>query len=76
MKTFIINMAKDIAKRAAIEAQLEKYPELDYEIFPAVEGAKLSGEKLIEYGYEAFLNKYVSFGTLPSFGCSIPHSMR
>lgn len=73
MKAFIINMAKDTAKRATIEAQLEKYPELDYEIFPAVEGAKLSGEKLIEYGYEAFLNKYVSFGTLPAFGCSISH---
>lgn len=73
MKTYIINMAKDTAKRAAIEAQLKKYPELDYEIFPAVEGMKLSDEELIEYGYDAFFNKYVSFGTLPAFGCSISH---
>ena len=40
MKTYVVNMAKDTVKRAQIEAQLAEHPELDYQIWTAVEGRK------------------------------------
>lgn len=73
MKTYIVNMEKDTAKRAAIEHQLQTHPELDYQIWKATEGRKLSKEELDRTGYNEFRKKYGDFGTLPAFGCSLSH---
>lgn len=73
MKTYVVNMAKDVAKRTIIERQLQSHPELDYQIFEAVEGRKLTDFELMQLGYPEFKNKYRDFGTLPAFGCSVSH---
>lgn len=73
MKTYIINMAKDVAKREQILAQLKDFPKGDVEIFEACEGRKLTEPELQYLGYLKFKQKYGAFGTLPAFGCSISH---
>lgn len=73
MKTYIINMAKDVAKREQILSQLKDFPKGDVEIFEACEGRKLTDPELQYFGYLKFKQKYGAFGTLPAFGCSISH---
>lgn len=73
MKTYIINMAKDVAKREQILSQLKDFPKGDVEIFEACEGRKLTDHELQYFGYLKFKQKYGAFGTLPAFGCSISH---
>ena len=73
MKTYIINMAKDIAKREQISAQLKDFPKDHVEILEACEGRKLTDSELQHFGYPYFKQKYGAFGTLPAFGCSISH---
>ena len=73
MKTHIINMAKDVAKREQILSQLKDFPKGDVEIFEACEGRKLTDPELQYFGYLKFKQKYGAFGTLPAFGCSISH---
>ena len=37
-KTYIVNMLKDVSKKAAMEAQLASHAELDWQFWEAVEG--------------------------------------
>lgn len=73
MKTYVINMEKDILKRQNILSQLEKQPTLDFEIIKACEGRLLDETTLKEWGYPLFKEKYKQMGTLPAFGCAISH---
>lgn len=73
MKTYVINLLRDVKKRDKIEQQLLRHPELDYQIWEAIEGNKLSIEQQHQFGYFDFKNKYDYLGTLPAFGCSLSH---
>lgn len=72
--TYVINMAKDTAKRAEIERQLRDNPALDYVIWPATEGRRLSEQEIAEVAdMNAFTLRYGRMATLPALGCSISH---
>lgn len=73
MKTYVINMAKDIAKRKVIECQLQKHPELDYEICKAVEGRKLTHEEQHQFISPMFKQRYGKSASLPAAGCALSH---
>lgn len=73
MKTYVVNMLKDESKRTNMIEQLESYPELDYEIFAAIEGRKLSSIQRAECISPKFKERYGKIATLPAAGCSLSH---
>lgn len=73
MKTYVVNMLKDTVKRATIETQLSSHPELDYKIWEAVEGRKLSVDEQREIVLPEFFTRYGRNATLPAVGCSLSH---
>lgn len=73
MKTYVVNMEKDTHKRAQIEAQLAQHPELDYQIWKAVEGRKLSVEEQKKMILPQFKQRYGKSASLPAAGCSLSH---
>ena len=73
MKTYVVNMLKDTEKRATIERQLAQHPELDYQIWNAVEGKKLSEQEQKEMILPEFKQRYGRGGNLPAAGCSLSH---
>lgn len=74
MKTYVINMLKDTVKRAQIEAQLAKHPELDYQIWEAVEGRKLTEQEQAKLILPEFKQRYGKSASLPAAGCSLSHA--
>lgn len=76
IKTYVINMEKDVAKRKNISRQLIEQPELDWEIVNAVEGRKLSEFQLRTLtDFDKFKSKYGRRATLPALGCSMSHKL-
>lgn len=73
MKTYVVNMTKDTEKRAQIESQLANHPELDYQIWRAVEGRKLSRQEQKQMVLPEFYERYGRNATLPAVGCSLSH---
>lgn len=73
MKTYVVNMEKDTQKRVLIESQLAKHPELDYQIWRAVEGKKLSQEEQKQMVLPEFYERYGRNATLPAVGCTLSH---
>lgn len=73
MKTYVVNMLKDTGKRAQIEAQLAKHPELDYQIWKAVEGRKLTEQEQKERILPEFKLRYGKSASLPAAGCALSH---
>ena len=74
VKTYVLNMRKDIGKRERISNMLAKHPYLDYIIFPATEGRKLTQEQLSSVcDWEAFTMRNGGMATLPALGCSLSH---
>lgn len=73
MKTYVVNMEKDTHKRELITKQLAQHPELDWQIWKAVEGRKLSDEEQKRTVSEEFFRKYKTNATLPAVGCSLSH---
>ena len=73
IRTYVVNMLKDTAKRAQIEAQLAKHPELDYQIWKAVEGRKLTEQEQKERILPGFKLRYGKSASLPAAGCSLSH---
>ena len=74
MKTFVINMEKDVEKREKISMQLSLQPYLDSEIIKACEGRTLSENELKKIAnIEFFRQRYGIQATLPALGCSISH---
>lgn len=73
MKTYVVNLLKDKAKRAEIERQLANHPELEYQIWNAVEGKKLTEQEQKEMILPEFFNRYGRDATLPAVGCSLSH---
>lgn len=66
-------MEKDIEKKTQILSQLD-HTSLNYEIFKACEGRKLTDIQLKELGYDLFiLQNGKRAGSLPAFGCSVSH---
>lgn len=74
MKTYVVNMLKDTVKCAQIEAQLAKHPELDYQIWEAVEGRKLSEQEQARLILPEFKKRYGNGASLPAAGCSLSHA--
>lgn len=73
MKTYVVNMEKDTQKRELITNQLKQHTELDWQIWKAVEGRKLSKEEQKEMIRPEFYEKYKTNATLPAVGCSLSH---
>lgn len=73
MKTYVVNMTKDTEKRAQIESQLANHPELEYRIWKAVEGRKLTAQEQREMIHPEFYERYGRTATLPAAGCSLSH---
>lgn len=73
MKTYIVNMEKDTHKRALIEKQLQQHSELNWQIWKAVEGRKLSEQEQKEMILPKFYERYGRNATLPAAGCSLSH---
>lgn len=73
MKTYVVNMLKDKEKRATIEKQLAQHPELDYQIWKAVEGKRLTEQEQKEMIFPDFKQRYGRGGNLPAAGCSLSH---
>lgn len=66
-------MEKDTQKRELITSQLKHHPELDWQIWKAVEGRKMSDEEQKESISPEFYVKYKTNATLPAVGCSLSH---
>lgn len=66
-------MEKDTQKRILIEKQLAKHPELEYSIWKAVEGRKLSEQEQKEEVLPEFYSRYGRNATLPAVGCALSH---
>lgn len=74
MKTYIINMEKDVRKRALMEQQLSDQSGLEVTFFKAVEGRCLSQDELCRWvDQETFQKRYRNFATLPAIGCALSH---
>ena len=74
IKTYVLNMEKDVQKRATIESQLEQQKDLDVTIFKAIEGRKLTEQELNEWvDMSAMQKRYNNFATLPAIGCALSH---
>lgn len=73
MKTYVVNMTKDTEKRAQIESQLANHTELEYQIWKAVEGRKLTVQEQKEMIHPEFYERYGRTATLPVAGCSLSH---
>lgn len=73
MKTYVVNMIKDTAKRVQIESQLSEHPELEYQIWKAVEGKKLSEDEQKTMISPLFKERYKKGATLPAAGCALSH---
>lgn len=74
MKTYVVNMEKDTHKRELITKQLAQHPELDWQIWKAVEGRKLSEQEQTELILPEFKQRYGKSATLPAAGCSLSHA--
>lgn len=72
-KTYIVNMLKDVGKKATMEEQMKSHPELDWQIWEAVEGRKLTPEQQNEMILPVFKERYGKSATLPAAGCSLSH---
>lgn len=66
-------MLKDTAKRSTIEKQLSSHPELEYTIWKAVEGRKLSEDEQRDKVLQEFFTRYGRNATLPAVGCALSH---
>lgn len=74
IKTFVVNMKKDVHKRALIESQLKGKTKLDVCIFEAVEGRAMSTEEINKVADMESFKKINGIGaTLPALGCSLSH---
>ncbi len=73
MKTYVVNMEKDTQKRELITKQLKQHPELNWQVFKAVEGRKLSDQEQKEMILPEFFSRYGRNATLPAVGCSLSH---
>lgn len=72
-KTYIVNMLKDVSKKAAMEAQLASHAELDWQFWEAVEGRRLTPAQQAEMILPEFRERYGRSATLPAAGCSLSH---
>ncbi len=78
IKTYVVNMVKDVAKREAILSQVNDSKvsegQLDVELFPATEGRKMTPEEIDKIAdWKEFQRLYRDCATLPALGCSISH---
>lgn len=74
MKTFIVNLPKDVDRRRHMEEQLKKAGIEDYEFVPGVVASELSEEELKErFDFERANKELRSCPTLPEIGCTLAH---
>ena len=74
---FIINLERCYEKRERMIERMKKYPEINYEIFNAIDGQNLTEEYMNENNYDTidewldpFQNRKMTKGEI---GCSISH---
>lgn len=74
LPVFVINMKKDVIKKAQMERQLRQQDNLTVTYIDAVEGKKLTDAELKNLAdMRRFRQRYNSFATLPALGCSLSH---
>lgn len=74
IKTYVVNLEKDVIKRERMTEILSKLPHLDVVFFKAVEGRKLNPTELEHLADMAeFKKRYGHQATLPALGCSLSH---
>ena len=47
MKTYVVNLEQSVDRRAAMEKQLARFPQLEAEFVPAVDGRKMNEEEVL-----------------------------
>jgi len=72
MQCFVINLAKDVARREQIAAGLQRLG-LDHEVFPAIRGDALSDEALAELYDAAAAARVRHPMTRGEIGCALSH---
>jgi len=77
MKTFVINLKRRQDKLERIKKRLQKYSELDYEIFCAIDGKTIDNQYMEKNGYKSYPNWYdpnlKRKMTKGEIGCSLSH---
>jgi GR25 family glycosyltransferase involved in LPS biosynthesis len=80
MKLYVINLKRRPEKRERIVAMLLKYPDLEYEIFDAIDGENIDESFMEENGYKTYpswydpnLRRSLTKGEI---GCSLSHWLR
>ncbi|MBQ0425162.1 glycosyltransferase family 25 protein, partial [Proteus mirabilis] len=68
MKIYIVNLEKDIERKASIKAQLDAL-NLDYQFISAVYGKALSQEEIAQLSPDFEKTRL----TLPELGCALSH---
>ena len=69
LPVFVINMKKDVIKKAQMERQLRQQDNLTVTYIDAVEGKKLTDAELRDLAdMRLFRQRYNSFATLPALG--------
>ena len=58
MKLYVINLKRRPEKRERIVAMLSKYPDLEYEIFDAIDGENIDESFMEKNGYKTYPSWY------------------
>lgn len=72
-KTYIVNMLKDVKKKEEMLEIMKSHPELDFQIWEAVEGKRLTTAQQFEMILPTFKERYGKNASLPAAGCSLSH---
>lgn len=70
---YVVNMEKDVQKLKQVSEQFPFYPDIDFRIWKACEGKRLTEEQKKELISPTFYTRYGSKATLPAVGCSLSH---
>ena len=69
---FVINLERSSDRRASIAAQLDKL-DIDFEIFPASDGARLSQNELAQYDEKCVIDQIARPMSPSEVGCYLSH---
>lgn len=74
MKTYVVNLEQSVDRRAAMEEQLARFPQLEAEFVPAVDGRKMSEEEVrAAFDVQRARAYYGRDLTRGEIGCTLSH---